>query len=162
MYLTVLSASIALALAGVRAQLPPQVTPCIETCLAQAAAEDLDGCSVYVPSLPYIPRGAGAGAGAHAYYRIRRTDVQCLCANKKIQQDVFSCLQQQCSTQEFEEVQVFVAAECAPPASSTSPSTSARATSPITTTHSEAPSTIHTTSSSEERTSERTSVVLTT
>ena len=57
MQLTLLSTPIALALAlgGVQAQLPPQVTPCIENCLAQAAAQDLNGCSVYVspPALSY-------------------------------------------------------------------------------------------------------------
>ncbi|KAM5545269.1 hypothetical protein V8D89_001380 [Ganoderma adspersum] len=131
MHLTLLCVSVAFALAGVRAQLlPPQVTPCIQNCALQAVAQDLDGCSV--------------------------NDVQCLCANKKIQQDMFSCLQQQCTTQELEEVQVVVAAECAPPASSTSAPAS---------THSAAPSTApvtHSASSSEARTSEKTSASSTT
>ncbi|PIL26759.1 hypothetical protein GSI_11174 [Ganoderma sinense ZZ0214-1] len=133
MHLTLFSAAIialTLPFAGVRAQLPPQVTPCIENCLVEAAAQDLDGCSV--------------------------SDVQCLCANKKIQQDALSCLQQQCTTQELEEVQVFIAAECAPAASSSSASSSS--------THSTGPSTsvTHSASSSEPHTSEKTSISSTT
>ncbi len=62
MHLTVFSAVIALALASVRAQLPPQVTPCIQNCLVQAVAQDLDGCSVYVPSPFRVPCRHGANA----------------------------------------------------------------------------------------------------
>ncbi|KAM5545280.1 hypothetical protein V8D89_001391 [Ganoderma adspersum] len=124
MHLTLLSAAVAFTLSGVHAQqLPPRFTPCIKNCLVHAIAQDLNSCSM--------------------------PDVQCLCANKKIQQDVFSCLQQQCTTQEVSAVQAFVAAECAPAASSTS-------------THSEAPSSssspsTRTGSSSEAYTSGKTS-----
>ncbi|KAM5537724.1 hypothetical protein V8D89_008611 [Ganoderma adspersum] len=78
----------ALTFAVVRAQLPPQVTPCIENCPAQAVA----------PGPGRMHRGRPYPSSSSP----SRVVIECLCANEKIQQDVLSCLQLQCTTRELE------------------------------------------------------------
>ncbi|KAM5545283.1 hypothetical protein V8D89_001394 [Ganoderma adspersum] len=140
MHPTVLSAYIALALTlvGVRAQLPQQATtPCIQNCLDRAASLVFPACYVNVGSSCYCGSG-----------------------NDRIQQDAFSCLQQECTAHELAVVQEIVAANCALRTTSTSAAVPA---------HSEAPympppqaPSAHHASSFEAHTSEQKSAVIVT